>query len=183
MNDPSSPAKDVASSRSDLSHFSHSTDVSIPMPSLRDSSQVLNLHVLRQISCGPRCSCSCHRTQRVKSPRVLDNLIGRIFLGYNGFPSVIGRCSASTCGLSSPAFTRVTYRFPAWFWQRAVQVVLSCNEACGPELLIRLPHVRSFNCDWFRCVRKGDIEGMKCVLQSKQANRTSMCKHFLKGFS
>jgi hypothetical protein len=37
-------------------------------------------------TCTPWCSCSCHRETRLRTPRMLEQFIGSLFIGYSGLP-------------------------------------------------------------------------------------------------
>lgn len=130
----------------------------------------IQLHVLRRLPCDDSCHCSCHRAQRYASPGVLEKVLGKLFLGYAGLPTLFGKCNALGCRQRSSKLAKMTYRFPRWFWYRAVNVGFSYTPATGPELLLRFPCVRPAQCDWFIFARMGDAEGLKRLLTQKQAS-------------
>lgn len=139
---------------------------------INHGSLTVRLQMLQRRFCSPSCRCSCHKTQRIASPGFLERLIGKLFLGYAGLSSGFRSCTVLECRQDSSKLAKVTYRFPSWFWQRAVNVVFSYTSSTGPELLLRLPYVRPAHSEWFICARMGDADGLKRLLHNGQAGRT-----------
>lgn len=130
----------------------------------------VQLQILRRLPCDITCHCTCHQTQRFASPAFLGSIFGNLFLGYAGLPSVFRKCTVLGCRQDAPTIAKMTYRFPRWFAQRAVNIGFSYTYSTGPELLLRLPCVRPAHCDWFICARMGDAEGLKRLFVDKQAS-------------
>lgn len=129
----------------------------------------INVRVLRRRSCHSACSCSCHRTQRLVSPGTLERLVGSLFMGYTGIPSPFRRCDVYDCRQRSLTHVKLTYRFPAWFWNRAIHVAF-LGGGPSPELVLRFPCVRPFESDWGTFVRAGAVEDLKYLIDRKQAS-------------
>ncbi|KAL8853728.1 MAG: hypothetical protein Q9221_001371 [Calogaya cf. arnoldii] len=64
---------------------------------------------------------------------------------------------------------KLTYRFPSWFWNRAIRVSFMGGKL-GPELVLRFACVRPFESDWGTFVREGAVEDLKCLIDRKQAD-------------
>lgn len=137
----------------------------------------IHFQTLRRHSCDGNCPCSCHKTRRLGTPDVLERILGKLFLGYVGLPSIFHSCTVLGCRQNSSKSAKMIYRFPYWFWQRAVNVTFSYTYTTGPELLLRFPCVRPAHCDWFICARMGDAEGLQRLLDNRQAGRTLRCSH------
>ncbi|KAL8681077.1 MAG: hypothetical protein Q9186_002789 [Xanthomendoza sp. 1 TL-2023] len=133
-------------------------------------SLVPNVHiqVLRRRPCHSACRCTCHRAHRLLSPGILQKLVGNLFLGYSGLPSPFQRCDMLHCRGNSLAHAKMTYRFPSWFWQRAINITF-CS-GTSPELLLRFPCVRPYNGDWFDAARDVNVDRLKHLIQRKQAS-------------
>lgn len=131
---------------------------------------VLQTQVLMQRPCGEGCHCSCHQPKNLLSPRLVENIIGHLFIGFTGPALIYGSCNDSRCRQGYPTSLRLTYRFPYWFWQRAISIAFSFRSGVGPELAVRVPYVRPMTADWFRYARRGDVEGMKNLLKSGKAS-------------
>ena len=137
----------------------------------------VRLQTLRRGSCNPSCNCCCHKTQRIASPGLLERLVGKLFLGYAGLSSAFRRCTVLGCRQDSSKLAKMTYKFPSWFWRRAVSLAFSYTSRTGPELLLRFPSVRPAHSEWFICARMGDADGLKRLLQNRQAGRTLRSAH------
>ena len=138
----------------------------------------VRLQTLQRRFCNPSCRCYCHKTQRIASPGFLERLVGKLFLGYAGLSSVFRSCTVLECRQDSSKLAKVTYRFPSWFWQRAINFEFSYTSSTGPELLLRLPYVRPAHSEWFICARMGDADGLKRLLHNGQAGRTLRSPHW-----
>ena len=137
----------------------------------------IGLQTLRRRSCNSSCNCYCHRTQRIVSPGFMERLIGKLFLGYAGLPLVFRSCTVLGCRQDSSKLAKMTYKFPSWFWQRAVSLAFSSTSGTGPELLLRVPYVRPAHSEWFICARMGDADGLKRLLHNGQAGCTLRSPH------
>ena len=140
-------------------------------PGRAPSASTVQVHVQRRLLCDSNCFCACHQTQRLATPSFAKNIVGNLFLGYSGFPTLFRKCNILGCRQESSKNARMTYRFPWWFWQRAVNLCFTWNSPDGPELLLRFPFIRPSDCDWFGFARMGDVEGMQCLLERGQASR------------
>ncbi|KAL8647550.1 MAG: hypothetical protein Q9210_005490 [Variospora velana] len=137
-----------------------------------DLSKVLSpvkFQTLRRVPCHSTCRCACHQPRRYASPGFLESIFGNLFLGYSGLPSAIRKCTVLGCRQDSPKLVKMTYRFPYWFWQRAVNIWFSYTYSTGPQLMLRLTCVRDNRSEWFEYARMGDVEGLKRLLVNKQA--------------
>jgi len=79
-------------------------------------------------SCRPICSCVCHRESRIKSPKWTESIIGTLFLGYSGVPTIgvfSAKCTEVACRRNKSAIINVQYRFPPWFFHRMIVMALA----------------------------------------------------------
>ncbi|KAL8934468.1 MAG: hypothetical protein Q9211_005211 [Gyalolechia sp. 1 TL-2023] len=132
----------------------------------------LYFQVQRRHSCEGICHCVCHQTHRWRSPALAEKIMGNLFVGYAGFPTLFQKCNVLGCSQASPKVAKIAYKFPWWFWQRAVNIAFSWSSPEGPELLLRFPCIRSSYCDWFVFAKKGDAKGLEDLLERKQASGT-----------
>lgn len=132
----------------------------------------VKLQMLRRVPCQSACNCACHQTQRFTSPRFLESVFGNLFLGYSGLPSVFRKCTILGCRQDSSKLAKMTYRFPCWFWQRAVNIAFSYTYSAGPEWVLRLTCIRPWDSDWFQFARTGNVKGLKRFIVDKQASGT-----------
>lgn len=139
---PSSDSLVIPQSSSHLGHDYYKT----PQPGFA-SSQATTFD-LTLSSCGLKCTCTCHKRTRFRSPQFLNSIIGSLFLGYNASPLLGQRCNKEYCRSPSTDVT-YTYAFPRWFVDRVVVFKMSSNLPKGPELCIRLARMRPGNADIF----------------------------------
>ena len=116
--------------------------------------------------CAYSCTCSCHRHSRPnkRSPNILDRFIGVLFVGYLGLPKISGQCNDKDCIQQLSATVLITYFFPRWLLARAMILVLKLSSVHGPELNLRIPRIVSHTSRIFQCAGKGDVDGMKEIL-------------------
>ena len=77
--------------------------------------------------CGLACSCVCHRSYRLKSPSILESIMGSILIRVNGLYGINPVCNEFSCSRRSSASIRIAYRFPEWFLDRIVFSVIEKN--------------------------------------------------------
>ena len=165
------------------SDTAHNFDPSPNNASLLDSHKddfiipVINVRVLRRRQCHAACSCSCHQIQRRVLPGQFGRLMGSLFIGYTSHPCPFRRCDVYGCRQSSALHVKLAYRFPAWFWNRALHIAF-LGGGLGPELVLRFPCVRPFESDWGKCVRDGAVEELKSLTENRQASLSDVDSEF-----
>ena len=148
-----------------LTHNLHSFN-----ESTAQNESILAFQVSRRYQCASSCFCSCHKRQLHRSPAMIDQILGSIFVGYLGMPVWYQKCDEKNCKSRSPSAARVTYCFPRWFWNRAVRIGMTFAPCGGPELLLRFPRLRPAGSKWFELVRLGDIGSMQTMLAKGEAS-------------
>lgn len=86
------------------------------------------------IVCRTRRSCSCHTQKTTTSPAFLNDLIGRLFVGYAGLSAMSPECDNRGCQGSRSSKISVEYRFPASVWSRILRMELSFHHQAGLSL-------------------------------------------------
>lgn len=112
-------------------------------------------------SCRTGCPCSCHAQQRSSTPGILNSILGRLFIGYSGFPALSPKCDSSGCLGARGKQVSMEYWFPMSVWSSFVRIQLLSNLNGGPSLCLdvlrRIPD-SSQSVDF---AQKGDIRGLK----------------------
>lgn len=129
------------------------------------------MYGLDAMHCRPDCNCSCHSEYNSKTPGYLDRIMGRLFLGYSGFPSLVTSCDLTICQRSQSPSVSAEYWFPLGFcWSQIVRFELGYQAQLGPQFglttLRRVP-------DSALCVKfalEGDIDGLKKLFQHGMAS-------------
>ncbi|KAK0721386.1 ankyrin repeat-containing domain protein [Apiosordaria backusii] len=80
------------------------------------------------------CRCWCHTQQRSATPAVLNNLLGRLFVGYSGLPVLSQKCDNEECrGVLSKQIS-MEYWFPISLWSTIIRLQLGTSLNGGPTL-------------------------------------------------
>jgi ankyrin repeat protein len=93
-----------------------------------------------------------------------------LFVGYSIQPQKKVSCDENSCRNKSRTVIRLSYVFPSWFLARAITVLFTSSSSAPPELLVRLPRIRSHAELIFERVALGDIEFVKTALVRGQAS-------------
>jgi hypothetical protein len=120
--------------------------------------------------CRSGCCCACHKRLQLQTPRILDHLIGTLFMGYSGLPMITPSCDQPSCRQRSIPSTQMTYYFPRWFLLRAVSLAIMLLPNNGPVVSLRLQRTVSGSSKIFDYANVGDIDGMKRLFSSGQAS-------------
>ena len=146
-----------------------------PTSRIRQRQPVVKFHCDSWISCEGYCSCICHSTYRYKSPELLDNLVGSLFIGYTGLPISTPKCDSRTCINQTPRSIRVSYAFPSWFFMKTLDVVAR-NSQNGPSfgLSLRNRIDASTGINIISLTHNGDITGMVKLLEERKASLTDV---------
>ena len=116
--------------------------------------------------CSRSCNCSCHIRRRLKSPRLLDGLLGSLFIGYSGSPLLRQRCDQVSCRGRRNSSTSFIYQFPQWFFiSRMIQLKAKVTTLYGPELSLRFNRVIDGTAFVFYYATTGDLCKMKELFQ------------------
>lgn len=123
----------------------------------------------RPSSCNSACRCRCHMRQTVGTPSFLSGLIGQLFIGYKGMPTVAQPCTENNCKRSSEPSLFATYCFPTWWiLDRMMLIIARLRANLGPEVILRFPRYISRNSEVALFVQQGKIDSLKtCVIDGK----------------
>ena len=126
---------------------------------------------LRNLSERSRgCQCACHIHQRLNTPRLLDEVLGTLFIGYSGSPLFL-RCNQKACRAQSDSYTTFIYQFPRWFiTSRIIQLKAKVTALYGPEISLRFNRVVSGKALVFYYATTGDVTKMKDLFEQGRAS-------------
>lgn len=114
------------------------------------------------IACQPGCPCSCHAEQKRTTPSIVNRVLGRLFVGYAGVPSLGSKCDSAACTGSRASQFTLEYWFPFTFLSSAI-VRLQVGYQPNLGTLLQLDTLRRVP-DSAQCVSfalNGDIAGLK----------------------
>lgn len=77
--------------------------------------------------CDRPCVCQCHRFTNLATPNALNQLIGRLFIGYVGLPLLSSnKCNRTACRRRRNQMEiRIAYLFPVWFVLRFIALTIT----------------------------------------------------------
>lgn len=107
------------------------------------------------------CSCSCHMQKNSASPAFLNNLLGRLFVGYAGMPAMSPKCDNKECQGSHLGKISLEYWFPASVWSRILRMELSFHHRAGPLLQLDMLRLIPDNSKCINFVVDGDNSSLK----------------------
>lgn len=119
--------------------------------------------------CPRWCSCMCHKPSRLQSPRLLNQVLGAVSVGYRGVPFLSSPCNEKMCRPKTKSITNITYQFPAWFLANSISMIITSSTA-GPALSLRTWRVLPSTSDVFRFAQSGDLDGIKKLFSKGQAS-------------
>lgn len=136
--------------------------------------QQIRSHVPRSGPCKRACSCACHSVYRVKTPTVLQYLVGSLLVKHNGLYGLNQACNERSCRRSNTASLRISYRFPDWLLNRVVSSVILSNRIDGPQLSLVVPRIVPNTSDIFALCVAGNISAIAKLLGSGLASPCDM---------
>ncbi|EKG17698.1 hypothetical protein MPH_05147 [Macrophomina phaseolina MS6] len=120
--------------------------------------------------CDPDCPCLCHKKLFVRSPKILEQFIGRLFLGYTCLPFLKQPCTSVTCHQRSSNNASITYFLPRWFSEKAVSATFMSSPMGSPSLNLKIRRVVPEVSQLFRLSRYGDAQGLRDLFISGRAS-------------
>lgn len=106
--------------------------------------------------CSLGCSCKCHLQDKSSSSGYLDNIVGRLVLGYLGLPFLNSPCDLDTCRRRQAPSVSAEYWFPMGFcWSQIVRLQFSYQSQMGTSMGAPFPEESAWLCE----VRKVCVRG------------------------
>lgn len=123
-------------------------------------------------ACDLTCSCTCHARRGLRSSAFTTSVLGALFVGYTGLPTLNATCETGTCAYSSVRAVCIRYVFPSWFVQRTLQFIIGFNYFGEPEINIKLRNRVEFTSEnsMFQLARRGKVNQMRQLLDERRAS-------------
>ena len=132
------------------------------------SEEGINTQTVRVVAshrrpCRSWCPCACHTKRKMKltPPKIVENVIGRMFVGYSGLPLLKEPCDFRGCQDRQHAAATFEYWFPAWFVSMNLKLQLTCLPRMGPELQLSTTRRVADDSQSVAFAMQGNIEGLK----------------------
>lgn len=121
-------------------------------------------------ACTPWCSCLCHKESSIRTPQLLDRIIGTLFVGYSGLPRSMPQCNQKSCHLRAQPRAYATYYFPRWFLSRVVLFMMTYTPLAGPVATLKVQRTVPGSADIFTFAKNGDVARMKSLFENGLAS-------------
>jgi len=132
----------------------------LEQPRVRNRVQSLPTNLIRA-TCSLDCTCASHRRNHLKSPDVLNSVLGSIIVSYKASPWSSYTCDKKSCQSRA---TKITYAFPQWLLRRAVSMTMAYSHPLGPDLCLRVARVCPGDADIFTAVYRGTLNHVQRLL-------------------
>ncbi|KAF2106429.1 hypothetical protein BDV96DRAFT_590919 [Lophiotrema nucula] len=122
-------------------------------------------------TCRTGCACVCHSQQKAASPRMLNRVLGQLFIGYTGLPYLSPKCDNHVCAKSRASKVSIEYWFP-WSMLSSTIIRLQAGYQASTGTLFQLQTFRSVP-DGAECVNfalSGNIDGLKYLFSKGLAS-------------
>lgn len=88
------------------------------------NTETIRLLASHRIPCRQWCPCSCHekRKANIAMPGFMQNLLGKMFVGYAGLPVLNSPCNFRGCRDRQDLAVTLEYWFPWWFVSKNLRV-------------------------------------------------------------
>ena len=107
------------------------------------------------------CSCPCHRVNKMQTPDFIQPLVGHFAVDLVGISLLTAACDEIFCKKSAHSLVRISYRFPAWFSNAALQSMIYSSRATGPQVSLAPIRIIPRNSDIFCHSMQGNISSIR----------------------
>ncbi|KAF1998176.1 hypothetical protein P154DRAFT_263763 [Amniculicola lignicola CBS 123094] len=132
-------------------------------PNESASIETVQILLSRQPSCGGWCPCACHekRKLKVRVPRMMESVVGKLFVGYAGLPIFNNPCDFRGCKDRRHASATVEYWFPWWFVTMNMKLQVKLVPMAGPQFQLSTTRRVPDSSQSITFAMQGNIEGLK----------------------
>ena len=133
----------------------------VARPRLRSRNEfhIQNLQV--RSACQTACTCSCHETWRIYTPRNLRKLFGHSKIEGAELPFFRPACSLRSCKGKRTAVINIMLFLPTVIAARMISLWFTSSPLYGPELLLRVPRVLHKDTPAYDAICSGDLDTVK----------------------
>ena len=143
-------------------------------PRLSEDSPGSHLDVVRNQShpaekqqCKALCSCVCHARNIIRSPWILEAIIGKIHVQYAGWRPA---CNEYRCRRSPESSFNVVYQLPKYVMNRYISITMQYTSLGGPEFLLRMPRMVSWSHLLWKYAINGDLLAIQKMFAEGKAS-------------
>ncbi|GAB7365782.1 hypothetical protein MBLNU230_g7117t1 [Neophaeotheca triangularis] len=127
-----------------------------PTPAVR-------VRISQRTPCRNWCPCACHvrRQANMSLPGVMESLVGKLFIGYTGFPVLNKPCDFRGCKDRQDLTATMDYWFPWWFVSMNIRMQVKCLPSSGPQLQLSTIRRVPDNSQTIAYALQGNIDGLR----------------------
>lgn len=135
-------------------------------------SQAIRIFTSHRTLCRKWCPCACHGAQKVKlrAPRMMESVLGKLFLGYSGFPVLNTPCDFRDCKDRQNAAATIEYWFPKWFVSMNLKLYLTHLPRTGPQFQLSTTRRVPDDSLSIAYAMQGNIDGLKFLFSQGLSN-------------
>ena len=133
----------------------------VARPRMRSRSEchIQNLQI--QSACPTACTCDCHKTWRIHTPRNLRKLLGHSMIEGAELPFFRPACSLRSCKGKRTTFVNIMFFLPTMIAARMISLWFTSSPLYGPELLLKVPRVLRNNTPAHKAICFGNLDAVK----------------------
>ncbi|KAL2048490.1 hypothetical protein N7G274_000402 [Stereocaulon virgatum] len=120
--------------------------------------------------CKRACSCACHGVYRLKSPSVLQNVIGSLLVKSNGLYGLSQPCNEFSYRRNFSASIRLSYHFPEWLLNLMVSSIVISNQLTSPHLSLVAPRIVAYKFKIIDSAFAGSVDGITRLFELRLAS-------------
>lgn len=141
-------------------------------PVVSSTAEAVRVQISHRPPCRSWCPCACHakRKSKVTVPRVLESLLGKMFVGYSGFPVLNKPCDFRGCIDKQTPTANMEYWFPGWFVSMNMKLQLKHLPMTGPQLQLATARRVPDASQSITFAMKGNIEGLQYLFSQGLAS-------------
>ena len=158
-------ASDNTASLSESPESSAVTPV-VARPRMRSRNEFYIQNLQIQSSCPVTCTCNCHQTWKIASPKGLRRLFGHSKIEGAEVPFFKAACSLQSCKGKRATFINIMFFLPTMIAARMISLWFTSSPFYGPELLLRVPRVMRADAPAYRAISDGRLDAVKRSLSA-----------------
>lgn len=125
--------------------------------------ETLRVLISDRVPCRNWCPCVCHNKRKAKAaiPAIMENVFGKMFVGYTGLPVLGPPCDFRGCkDKQSPTLT-MEYWFPWWMVSKYIRMNFKYLPSTGPQLQLSTTRRVPDTAQSIAFAMQGNIDGLK----------------------
>lgn len=151
-----------------LQDSSRRDQISIPSEE-GTNTQTLRILTSHRIPCRSWCPCTCHSKRKLNlpAPGLIENVLGRMFVGYSGLPVFNKPCDFRGCRDRQNATATIEYWFPWWIVSMNSKFCLTYLPWTGPQCHLSTTRRIPDDSQAIAFAMQGNTDGLKYLFSQR----------------